>query len=88
MVSCDISALPLPHTPVRFRLPSACGFCEAKGSIVPGTTVKGNIVIMTWVCRVCDRDRPIERGEEQIERRSEPPDDDRRKTQKDRRRSN
>ena len=54
----------MPRTPVSFRLPSACSFCEAKGTIVPGTTVKGTEVVMTWVCRQCGRDRPVTKGEQ------------------------
>ena len=77
----------VPHTPVRFRLPSACDFCQAKGTIVPGTTVHGNTVLMVWVCRECGRDRPITRAEQKPERRSRQP-DRRRTTRKERRRPN
>jgi hypothetical protein len=63
----------VPQTPVRFRLPAACDFCQARGTLVPGTTVQGSTVVLTWVCRECGQDRPITRGEEQAARRSGPP---------------
>jgi len=77
---------PVPHTPVRFRLPSACDFCHAKGTIVPGTTVHGSTVALIWVCRECGYDRPITRGEQKIERRTGQP-DRRRATRKERRKA-
>lgn len=74
----------MPNRPVSFRLPPACGFCGAEGTIVPGTTVHGTAVMMTWVCRACGQDRPITRGEQLVERRSGQP-DRRRKTRTERR---
>jgi hypothetical protein len=87
--SATLPLLPLqvqtvPQTPVRFRLPSTCDFCQAKGTIVPGTTVQGSTVLLTWVCRACGRDRPMLRDEQQIERRIGLP-DRRSKTRKERR---
>ena len=63
----------VPQTPVRFRLPAACDFCQARGTLVPGTTVQGSTVVLTWVCRECGQDRPITRGEEKAVPRSGPP---------------
>ena len=66
--------------------PATCRFCEAKGALVPMTTVQGSTVIFTWVCRACGCDRPREPREQQSERRSGLT-DRRRTTRKERRRS-
>jgi hypothetical protein len=50
---------------------------------VPGTTIQGNTVMMTWVCRACGQDRPITRGEQVERRRGQP--DRRRKSRHERR---
>ena len=52
---------------------------------MPGTTVQGSTVVLTWVCRECGQDRPITHGEEQAAPRSGPP-ERRRETRKERRR--
>ena len=62
--------------------PSVCNFCQAKGTIVPGTTVRGSPVILTWVCRVCGRGQADDTQRQEIERRAGEP-DRRRKTRKE-----
>jgi len=84
-LSRDIARLRRQHREFGELQLATCRCCEAKGALVPVTTVKGSAVVLTWACRVCGCDRPRERREQHRERRSGLT-DRRRTTRKDRRR--
>ena len=53
---------------MKLRVPEHCQFCGALGTVTPEHTVRGNEVELTWCCKACGRDWPIESEEAQAQR--------------------
>jgi hypothetical protein len=44
---------------LKLRIPGACKFCRASGSIVLETTLTGGDVVLRWCCRRCSKEWPV-----------------------------
>jgi hypothetical protein len=42
-----------------FRVPAQCKQCQAGGSVSLQQSLKGEIVLLTWCCRMCHADWPV-----------------------------
>jgi hypothetical protein len=62
--SLRLSRFRMPATPVYFVLPSSCPSCSAKDAAVPLTRVRGTLVELTWLCRVCRHEWRATRDDE------------------------
>jgi len=78
---------PVPDPPVRFAVPAQCRFCATLGSVGMETTIQGRAVRLTWCCRNCGRDWPVQPDEQLTTDRRAGPADRRRATRAQRRAS-
>lgn len=61
----NATGVPVPNTPVRFKVPANCKRCAATGTVTAETTITRGLVRVCWCCRACGHEWPITRGEQQ-----------------------
>jgi hypothetical protein len=70
---------------MRPSVPHRCVFCHSAGSVVVAMSIWHGALARCWHCRTCERDWPLNPGEQQAFNRRAGPGDRRRATRTDRR---
>jgi hypothetical protein len=69
-----------------FRVPEQCRECHAQGAVTLEQTLKGELVILRWRCRMCNADWSVmpsdhvERRRSRTDRRNTPRNERRRRS--------
>jgi hypothetical protein len=58
----------MPETPITLAVPDSCPHCGAPGRVQLQQTIRGNRVLLEWVCHACSLEWLVRHKDEHPEK--------------------